>query len=475
LTGYADVASQLRDRICYRSLAVLINGWDDVEGRIAYRASAEIPATGPRWTLAELNSFIEHSGAGRSTSVTVVERAKAVWAITPIGNTWTVPPMGDIRQPAGYLLIDRAPENSFSESDFRELQSAANAMTPHVVEAEMHSAREMLVLERKLMLQVSERVIEASEAHGWEESAHQELQSAFDALTDQKVELEEAYRWSTVAEREIQQAFNELKVANEAKTRFLATVSHELKTPLTSISAFTDIIKKNRAGNLGERELKQLNVISRNVHRLNLLINDLLDLTRIDAGTLVLENDDFQVSDLLRDMSAMFDPILSRRNQRLTVQDGSSGRWLTGDRDRLEQVVTNLVTNASKFSPEGSAVEMNVDVGEGQLHLAVTDSGVGIPEESQAQIFDAFFRVENEETRSVSGTGVGLYITASVVRLHGGEISVESRFGEGTTIRASLPGVIDGPSEEHLMREASRIEALDDHRSRLDEEHREAA
>jgi signal transduction histidine kinase len=198
-------------------------------------------------------------------------------------------------------------------------------------------------------------------------------------LSEQKLELEEAHRWSTATQDEIQSAFDDLTIANGAKTRFLATASHELKTPLTSISAFTDILKKNRSGSLNERDLKQLNVISRNVHRLNLLINDLLDLTRIDAGTLTLESGDFRISDLLRDMSAMFEPILSKRNQRLEVEDRSTGLWLTGDRNRMEQMITNLVTNASKFSPEGTVISMKAKIKAKQLELTISDKGVGIP------------------------------------------------------------------------------------------------
>lgn len=99
LSGYSDVAVHLRERVDYRSLAVLINGWGDVEGRIAYRVSADTPAAGSRWNMADVISSIERSDAGQSTSVIVIERAEAIWAITPIGDTWAIPPMGDTRPP----------------------------------------------------------------------------------------------------------------------------------------------------------------------------------------------------------------------------------------------------------------------------------------------------------------------------------------------------------------------------------------
>jgi signal transduction histidine kinase len=420
LTGYAHVANSVREGVGYRSLAVLINSWEDVEPRVAYRTSSETLASGPSWTAIELIALEEDSGAADSDHAVVVERARAVWAIAPIG---------DLRPPVGYLLIDRDPANPFTCSELDAVKSAAIAMTAPVVEAEMWGAREQVALERKTIMDMSESVVEASESRGWQESAHQELQRAFDTLTEQKLEVEEAYSWSTVAHRELQKAFDDLEIANTAKTRFLATVSHELKTPLTSISAFTDILKKNRGSHLESKELKQLDVISRNVHRLNLLINDLLDLTRIDAGTLNLEPDDFQVSRLLGDMTAMFEPIMGRRNQRLVIDDGSMDRWMSGDRDRLEQMITNLVTNASKFSPAGAAINMGTVVEDGDLKMTVTDHGVGIPLAAQPQIFEAFYRVDSEETRSVPGTGVGLYITASIVKLHGGTINVESEPG----------------------------------------------
>jgi signal transduction histidine kinase len=464
LNGYAHVANQLREQVSYRSLSVLISGWGDEQARVAYRASTDIPATGPSWTASELNSFVTNRTV--SSSLTIVESSNALWSIAPLG---------ELRPPIAHLLIERPPGTPFSETELQCLRTAALSMTAVIVEAELRSARETLLLERKITLELSEHVAEAGESRGWQESAHQELQQAFDALSEQKLELEEAYRWSSAARDEIQSSFDDLTIANGAKTRFLATVSHELKTPLTSISAFTDILKKNRSGNLNQRELKQLNVISRNVHRLNLLINDLLDLTRIDAGTLTLESGDFRISDLLRDMSAMFEPILNKRNQRLDVRDSSAGLWITGDRNRMEQMVTNLVTNASKFSPEGTVISMKAEIKGEQLELTISDNGVGIPVESQAKIFEAFYRVDNEETRSVPGTGVGLYITASIVNLHGGEISVESQPGKGTTIRTTLPGLIDGPSNEFLKREATRLEAIEDRRSRLEIEHRKAA
>ncbi|MDA1258380.1 MAG: ATP-binding protein [Chloroflexi bacterium] len=465
-TGYAHAANQLRGRVGYRSLSVIIVGWGGAAGRIAYRTSAEVPGAGPEWTAAELSTLAVESGAGAGAPITEIERAGTVWAIVPIGER---------RPAAAFLFIDRGPSLASCEADLRELRAAADTMTGPVMEAELHGAREMVERERDRSRELSERLIEEGESRGWLESAHQELQQAFDLLAEQKQELEEAGRWNVAAHQELQNAFNELNEANKAKTRFLATVSHELKTPLTSISAFTDILSRSSAGTFGVRESGHLKVIQRNVHRLGLLINDLLDLSRIDAGTIVLKLDDFYLPDFLSDLSAMFAPILAERKQKLVVEDGSDNLWMTADRDRLEQMITNLLTNASKFSPDGAPIRMKIAVARDRLELTISDHGVGIPEEAQEHIFHAFYRVDNEETRAVPGTGVGLYTTASIVRLHGGEISVGSTPGHGTTFRAVLPGVIDGPTEEHMLREEARSNWQEEHRSRLEEENGKAA
>jgi len=235
----------------------------------------------------------------------------------------------------------------------------------------------------------------------------------------------------------------ELQRVAEVKSQFLSTVSHELRTPLTSIIAFTDIVGRNRERNLDPRQLAQLDVIRRNGRRLNELIKDLLDVSRVDGGTLKLEQTEFDAHRLFDEVLSNFAPILEERVQVLETSVPDGELWMHADQNRLAQVASNLLSNASKYSPEGSRIDLAAHTEGGRLHLEVRDGGIGIADEDMPRLFTPFFRADNEQTRSVSGTGLGLVITKAIVEEHGGEISVDSEFGAGTTVRVSIPGLLD--------------------------------
>jgi len=235
----------------------------------------------------------------------------------------------------------------------------------------------------------------------------------------------------------------ELHRVNEAKSRFLSTVSHELKTPLTSIIAFTDLLVRNREGNLTSRQNAHLEVVQRNNHRLNDLIKDLLDVSRIDGGGLNLDRADFDARRLLEEVANDFTPILSEKGQVLERSIPDRDMWMRGDQNRLAQVVSNLFSNASKYSPEHSEIRLVAREEGGALHLEVRDNGVGIAREDVERLFTPFFRADNEVTRSVSGTGLGLVITKAIIDEHGGSITVDSTPGVGTTVRVSIPRIVE--------------------------------
>jgi len=234
----------------------------------------------------------------------------------------------------------------------------------------------------------------------------------------------------------------ELVQVSEAKSAFLTTVSHELKTPLTSIIAFTDIIARDKEASLSEQRKQQLQVIQRNEQRLKILIEDLLDVSRADTGTLRLEPREFDARELLDEVCTTFIPILDAKNQLLETSLPEGVLMLHADRARLGQVASNLISNASKYSPERAHVEVTARGAGGQFHLCVQDNGIGIAEEDIGHLFTPFFRADNEYTRSVSGTGLGLVITKAIVEGHGGSIKVNSALGAGTTVSVSIPGLL---------------------------------
>jgi signal transduction histidine kinase len=245
------------------------------------------------------------------------------------------------------------------------------------------------------------------------------------------------------AERELRETLDrqnqELFEANNARKMFLSTVSHELKTPLTIISGFVDLLSSDDMDQ-AERD-ETLSIVRRNANQLDVLINDILDISRMDAGTFKISKSSFNVNELLQDLDASFQSFIGVKAQTIQVFMPDDEIWLEADRTRIGQLVTNLLSNASKYSPENTVIELKCEVDGEQLHVAGTEHGIGISEEAQEQLFTAFFRVDNESTRKVSGTGLGLVIAKSIVELHGGEIRLASKVDEGTTIEFWLPGL----------------------------------
>ncbi|GEM_PF-1926671 len=251
----------------------------------------------------------------------------------------------------------------------------------------------------------------------------------------------------------------ELFRISQAKSHLLSSVSHELKTPLTSLIAFNELLLRNRQGNLNEGQLKHLNIMRRNAMRLNGLIGDLLDMSRIEGRSLRLERTALDPHGVLEEVALTFGPILADKLQKLNIQAHGELEVVSADRDRLAQIMTNLVSNASKYSPTGSTIDVAAESEGGRLMIAVADRGVGISEADLARLFTPFFRSSDAAKRSQPGTGLGLVITKGIIEAHGGEISVESTLGIGTTVRFWIPNIAtsstDAPTETLADRKAA--------------------
>lgn len=225
----------------------------------------------------------------------------------------------------------------------------------------------------------------------------------------------------------------ELQRVNEAKIEFLSMVSHELRTPLTSMMAFADILRNNKRGNLEEKDVSRIDVIRRNGRRLSLLISDLLDVSRMESGSLKLDISEFEMNQMVEELHESFVPLLEAKRQTLKLELPPEIATCFADRDRIAQVVSNLMSNASKYSPDSSEVRLSMRSDQDTVYIAVEDRGIGISEEDQKQLFTSFFRADNEETRAAPGTGLGLVIVKGIIEMHRGKIWIESEFGKGTT------------------------------------------
>jgi|GEM_PF-989713 signal transduction histidine kinase len=249
------------------------------------------------------------------------------------------------------------------------------------------------------------------------------------------------------AHGELEAENRELERLNGEKSKFLSTVSHELKTPLTSMLAFSDILKRNKEGNLTDKNLDQLTVIQRNGRRLSILIDDLVDVAKFDAGSLQISTNEFDAIEMLDDIVKSFGPIFEGKEPQLRLITPQGTIDIDADQARLAQVVTNLISNAAKYSPENSVVEVEASVVGDRLGIAVRDNGNGISEEDQTKLFMPFFRVESDIESAVPGTGLGLAISSSIVELHGGDLTVDSEPGEGSVFWVSIPGVVESHPE----------------------------
>ncbi len=266
----------------------------------------------------------------------------------------------------------------------------------------------------------------------------------FNDLEQKSLKLELAFR-------ELGKKNEQLEQASLAKTQILSTATHELKTPLTSIVGYIDrlLLQQETVGPLNDRQRRYLETVQKNAHRLKSLVDDLLDISRIEAGNLELKLSNLDVNqeidDALQSMQALF-----QEKQIHVTKDISPGiPMIKADRLRFGQVVGNLLSNACKYSPAGTEVTVAARQDEGSsVRIDVSDNGVGISKEDQSKLFTKFFRAHNSYTREASGTGLGLYITKCLIEAHGGNIWVVSEEGKGTTVSCTWPGFSAGTEEE---------------------------
>jgi PAS domain S-box-containing protein len=229
------------------------------------------------------------------------------------------------------------------------------------------------------------------------------------------------------------------KLAEAAKTEFVATVSHELRTPLTSIIGALGLLRSGSMGDVPEQHKTMLEIASNNSDRLQLLINDLLDIEKIEAGKMTFDMKPTPVMALVEDVIKANAGFANQHKVTFKLTGIEEDVQVEGDPDRLMQILSNLMSNAAKFSNEGDQIEISVTYDETNIRVDVTDSGPGIPEEFHENLFEKFTQAESSDTRQIGGTGLGLSITKGIVNRHGGTINFETREGEGSTFYFTLP------------------------------------
>jgi signal transduction histidine kinase len=229
------------------------------------------------------------------------------------------------------------------------------------------------------------------------------------------------------------------------KSEFVSTVSHELRTPMTSIKGYADLLLLGAAGDISEAQQRFLETIKQNADRLSILVNDLLEVSRIDQDRVPLRFSPVKVEDLLEGIVAHLHSKMEESGRPMVVEVESNGDLpaLRADYDRIVQVLQNLADNAFNYTPNGGQIRLTAvyDKAEKEVELAISDTGHGIPESIQGRIFERFFRGDeyDEMVMESPGTGLGLSIVKSLVEMHDGSIRFESAIGQGTTFYIRIP------------------------------------
>jgi len=244
------------------------------------------------------------------------------------------------------------------------------------------------------------------------------------------------------------QLFDQVREANEAKSEFMSTASHELKIPMTSIKGYAKLLEMGAGGALNEQQSNFLNVIANNVDRMAQLVNDLLDVSRIEAGRIRLEIRDVHIKDVILEVVETVQNQIESKDLELTLNLAHDLPEMRADYGRIIQIVTNLLSNAYKYTPEGGQITVSAQPYNGDIQgvaVTVEDTGYGISEEDQVRLFTTFFRSADERIRDEPGTGLGLAITKKMIESHGGELSFESEVGRGSSFTFTMPLVCKIP------------------------------
>lgn len=240
--------------------------------------------------------------------------------------------------------------------------------------------------------------------------------------------------------------YEELKKTNiklekleRLKSEFISIVSHELRTPITSIKSSLDMMISGRMGEITDAQGNFLNLAKRNVDRLSGIINDLLDLSKIEAGKMEYRFEPCNILEPIKFVISSFEHLAQKKEISLKLDAEKENYEICADSGRLEQIVTNLVSNAIKFTPEKGRIKVKIEETDGLIKVSIADSGIGIKEEDMPKVFDKFQQIENSLDRKVGGTGLGLPIAKQLIEAHGGEIWFESEYQKGTTFIFTIP------------------------------------
>ena len=241
---------------------------------------------------------------------------------------------------------------------------------------------------------------------------------------------------------EIQDKSRQLEIANKHKSDFLANMSHELRTPLNAIIGFSEVLLERLFGDLNDKQQDYLKDIHSSGRHLLNLINDILDLSKVEAGRMELERSTFDLPSAISNAMALIRERAQRHDISLAMQVDAKLGEIVADERKLKQILLNLLSNAVKFTPDGGRIVVRADIEDQGVAISVQDSGIGIAAADQEAVFEEFRQVGRNYTSKQEGTGLGLALTRRFVELHGGMITVQSELAQGSTFTFRLPNAL---------------------------------
>jgi len=239
--------------------------------------------------------------------------------------------------------------------------------------------------------------------------------------------------------RELKKALEEIKIVSKRKSDFVSAVSHELRTPLTSIKGYASILLTERLGKVPKEVKQRLEKINKHSDELTRMVNDLLDISRIESGKIEMKMQPQRLAEIAGSVVDMLQPQLKDKGIQIKLDISEKIPPVLADKSQLERVFINLLSNAIKFTPESGQISVETKITGDTVQVDVSDSGIGIPESALPFIFDEFYRVNNEINQSIKGTGLGLSLVKYIINAHKGEIWVKSKLNQGTTFSFTLP------------------------------------
>ena len=303
---------------------------------------------------------------------------------------------------------------------------------------DISETKRLLDVERQLTAQLQNQAIELEQQMEQSQDLQVELEQQLEESQALKTTLEETNEALTRALERADGATYTAERANQAKSQFLATMSHELRTPLNAILGYADVLELEIDGPVTEAQRAHVVRIRTAGKLLLRLIDDVLDLAKLEAGRLTFEITDFPINDLILSLKTFVEPELAKRRVTYRAHPCLQGLMARADRDKTEQILLNLLANAVKFTDNGQ-IDVSCHVVRDHIHVDVTDTGRGIPEAMLESIFEPFVQGERDLTRTIPGTGLGLAISRQLARGMGADVTVESKVGVGSTFTLKLP------------------------------------